>query len=411
MPMDDNNNQNLKDHREIGQEQDLFVVSPLVGGGLPLFTPKGFVLRKQIENFIRDLQAPYGYQEVWIPHIAKADLYKKSGHFEKYPEKFTVTNAAKDEFILKPVNCPHHFEIYASRPRSYRDLPIAYTEFTTVYRDEQSGELNGLLRVRSLTQDDCHIICREDQMFDEIMKVYQTISGFYAKFNFGVKVRLSLRDPDNMQKYLGDDEVWQRAEETIKKAAEKVTEEKFEGKGEAAIYGPKIDFMISDSLGREWQMATIQLDFIMPERFDLKYIDSDGQEKRPVVIHRAISGSIERYIGILIEQYQGAFPAWLSPVQVMVVPISEKHNEYGQKIVEKYKEAGIRIEMDDRSETMQSKIRDAQVQKIPYMLIVGDREMADEKVAVRTRAGENLGALSQEEFLEKIKSEIAEKTS
>src|SRR3989344_259647 len=337
---------NLRDHREIGQEQDLFVVSPLVGGGLPMFTPKGFTIRKQIENFIRELQSPYGYNEVWVPHMAKVDLYKKSGHYEKYPEKFTVTSSAGDEFILKPVNCPHHFEIYASRLRSYRDLPVSYTEFSTTYRDEQSGELNGLLRVRSISVDDCHIICRKDQVLEEAMKVYKTISGFYEKFNYGVKVRLSLRDPDNMDKYFGDEATWDEAEETLKELAKSVKEENFEGKGEAAIYGPKIDFMISDSLGREWQMATIQLDFIMPQRFELKYTDADGKEKQPVVIHRAIAGSFERFIGILIEQYQGAFPTWLAPVQAIIIPISEKHVEYAKKVAGKLE--GIRIEIDDR---------------------------------------------------------------
>lgn len=399
----------MKDHREIGQEQDLFVVSPLVGGGLPLFTPKGFILRKQIENFIRELQSPYGYQEVWVPHMAKIDLYKKSGHYEKYPEKFIVTSSVGDEFMLKPVNCPHHFEIYASRPRSYKEMPIAYTEFSTTYRDEQSGELNGLLRVRCISVDDCHIICREDQMFEEIMKVYKTISSFYAKFNFGVKVRLSLRDPDNKDKYLGDDQTWEQAEETIKKAAENVTEEKFEGKGEAAIYGPKIDFMITDSMDREWQMATIQLDFIMPQRFDLKYTDADGQPKRPVVIHRAIAGSLERFLGILIEQYQGAFTTWLSPVQVMIVPISEKNNDYGQKVLEELKSANIRVELDSRAETMQAKIRDAQIQKIPYMVIVGDKEQEKNEISVRKRDGQNVGVLSINEFLDTINKEIESK--
>src|SRR3989344_4895509 len=402
-------NNNLKDHRQIGQEQDLFVVSPLVGGGLPMFTPKGFIVRKQIENFIRELQSPYGYDEVWVPHMAKIDLYKKSGHFEKYPEKFLVKSTVGDEFMLKPVNCPHHFEIYGSRPRSYRDLPIAYTEFSTTYRDEQSGELNGLLRVRCISVDDCHIICREDQVFDEIMKVYKTISGFYEKFNFGVKVRLSLRDPENSDKYLGDNAVWERAEETIKKAAESVKEEQFEGKGEAAIYGPKIDFMISDSMDREWQMATIQLDFIMPERFDLKYIDADGKDKRPVVIHRAIAGSLERFIGILIEQYQGAFPVWLSPTQAIVIPISDKNLDYGSEVLKQLKEAGTRAEIDDRSETMQSKIREAAAQKIPYMLIVGGREEEQKQVAVRTRGGEDLGAMPLTQFLDKLKAEVESK--
>lgn len=404
--MDENSK---KDHREIGQEQDLFVVSPLVGGGLPLFTPKGFVLRKQIENFIRNLQEAHGYQEVWVPHMAKPDLYKKSGHYEKYPEKFVVKSSVGDEFILKPVNCPHHFEIYASRPRSYRDLPIAYTEFSTTYRDEQSGELNGLLRVRSISVDDCHIICRPDQVKEEAMKVYETISNFYAKFNFGVKVRLSLRDPENKDKFLGDDKTWEEAEANIREVAKIVKEEQFEGLGEAAIYGPKLDFMITDSLGREWQMATIQLDFIMPQRFEMKYVDEQGKEQQPVVIHRAIAGSLERFLGVLIEQYQGAFPTWLSPVQVEIVPIADRHVEYGKKLLEEMKKAGIRAEIDDKSETMQAKLRDAQMQKIPYMLIVGDREQEAEKVSVRNRAGENLGDMGMSEFLDKIKKEIEEK--
>ena len=374
-----------------------------------MFTPKGFIIRKELENFIRDLQAPYGYKEVWVPHMAKLDLYKKSGHYEKYPEKFIVKSTVGDEFMLKPVNCPHHFEIYASRPRSYRDLPVAYTEFSTTYRDEQSGELNGLLRVRCISVDDCHIICREDQIFEEILKVYQSISGFYEKFNFGVKVRLSLRDPDHMDKYLGDNKVWDMAEELIMKAAENVKEEKFDGKGEAAIYGPKIDFMINDSMGREWQIGTIQLDFIMPERFDLKYIDADGQEKRPVVIHRAIAGSFERFIGILIEQYQGAFPTWLSPVQVQLIPISDKHLDYSNQLADKLKTEGVRVEVDDRSETMQSKIRDAQLQKVPYMVILGDREVEENKISVRKRSGENLNGVEFDQFLSDLKQEIASK--
>lgn len=405
--MDDQNK--LKDHREIGKEQDLFVVSPLVGGGLPMFTPKGFVIRKQIEEFIKQLQKDHGYQEVWVPHMAKPDLYKKSGHFEKYPEKFTVTSAAGDEFILKPVNCPHHFEIYKSRPRSYRELPVAYTEFSTVYRDEQSGELNGLLRVRCISVDDCHIIAREDQVFEEAMKVYKTISNFYSKFNFGVKVRLSLRDPKNKDKYLGDDKVWDQAEKTLREIADSISEEKFEGLGEAAIYGPKIDFMITDSLGREWQMGTLQLDFIMPERFGMTYIDQDGTDKQPVVIHRAIAGSLERFIGILIEQYQGSFPTWLSPIQVMIVPISDKNNEYAQKVLEQLLDSKIRAESDMRPETMQSKIRDAQLQKIPYMLVVGGREEEEGTVAIRNRKGENLGAVKVEEFIERITKEINSK--
>ncbi len=407
----------LKDHREIGQEQDLFVVSGLVGGGLPLFTPKGFIIRREIENFIRQLQSPYNYQEVWVPHMAKPDLYKKSGHFEKYPEKFTVKSSMGDEFILKPVNCPHHFEIFASRPRSYKDLPIAYTEFSTTYRDEQSGELNGLLRVRSISVDDCHIFVRKDQLQSEVMKVYKTISGFYAKFNFGVRIRLSLRDPNNKDKYLGDDQAWAEAEKSLKEIASHISEDTFEGLGEAAIYGPKIDFMIKDSLDREWQMGTIQLDFIMPERFELRYINESGKEELPVVIHRAIAGSFERFMGVLIEQYQGAFPVWLSPVQVKIVPIAERHNERAQKILEEFSSSNlpagrqsIRAEIDTRPETMQSKIRDAEVQKIPYVLIIGDREIESQTVSVRSRNAGDMGVLKISEFISQIEDEIVSRS-
>lgn len=400
----------LKDHRQIGQEQDLFVVSSLVGGGLPMFTPKGFIIRKAIENFIRELQAPLEYQEVWVPHMAKADLYKTSGHFDKFPEKFTVSSSVGDEFILKPVNCPHHFEIFDSRPRSYQDLPIAYTEFSTTYRDEQSGELNGLLRVRSISVDDCHIFCREDQVVEQALKVYQTISNFYAKFNFGVKVRISLRDPKNKNRYIGDDPSWERAEKLILEVAKEVKEEQFEGIGEAAIYGPKIDFMIRDALDREWQLATIQVDFNMPERFKLKYTNSEGGETRPVVIHRAIAGSLERFVGILIEQYQGAFPLWLSPVQAVVIPITERHIDYARKVSEELKGKDIRVEVDGRSETMQSKIRDAQLQKVPFMLVVGDREVENKTVAVRTREGEDLGGLKVEELIGKLQDQIESKS-
>lgn len=402
-------NKLLKDHREIGQEQDLFVVSGHVGGGLPLFTPKGTVIRKAIHDFIEELQKELGYQEVWIPHMAKPELYRRSGHLEKYPEHFKVTSSIGDEFILKPMDCPHHMEIFKSKPRSYRELPIAYSEFTTNYRDEQSGELNGLLRVRSLTIDDCHIFCSEDQVLEEALKVYKTIVNFYKAFNFEIKVRLSFRDPKNKEKYIGRDEQWEKAEEVIREISDHIDFEKFDGVGEAAFYGPKVDFMIKDILDREWQLATIQLDYLIPERLGVEYIDSDGGKKVPVVIHRAIAGSVERFIGILIEQYQGAFPVWLAPVQTEVIPITERNNEYGKKVAETLIKENIRVEVDDRGETMQSKIRDAQVQKIPYMLIVGDREEKDQQVAVRTRDGKDLGAIRLNEFMSMINKSIETK--
>ncbi len=396
---------NLKDHRDIGRDQDLFVVSSLVGGGLPLFTPKGFVMRQAIEQLIRVLQAPYGYKEVWTPHMAKEDLYKKSGHFEKFPEKFTVTSTVGDKFILKPVNCPHHFEIYSSKPRSYKDLPVSYTEFSTTYRDEQSGELNGLLRVRSISIDDCHIMCREDQVEEEALKVYKTISGFYEKFNFGIKVRISLRDPKDKQKYLGGDKDWDEAEKIIKRIAKHVKEEQFEAKGEAAIYGPKIDFMISDNLGREWQLGTIQVDFTMPHRFGMTYVDESGKKKQPVVIHRAIAGSLERFIGILIEQYQGVFPLWLSPVQTTVLAVSEKNNVLAKKIYDQLVKKNIRAELNVDNKTLGNKIREASLQKIPYMIIIGDKE-SEKMISVRTREGKDLGQIDLYKFIASLQEKI-----
>lgn len=399
----------LKDHRQIGQEQDLFVVSENVGGGLPLFTPRGTIIRNEIHSYIADLQKNLGYQEVWIPHMAKPQLYKLSGHLEKYPERFNIKSSIGDDFILKPMNCPHHMEIFKSKPRSYKDLPIAYSEFTTNYRDEQSGELNGLLRVRSLTMDDCHIFCKEDQILEEARKVYKTIVDFYSVFNFEVKVRLSLRDPKNKDKYVGNDTDWEEAEKVIRELAKDVKFETYEGIGEAAFYGPKLDFMIKDTLGREWQLATIQLDYTIPQRLGVEYIDSDGTKKNSKVIHRAIAGSVERFIGILLEQYQGIWPTWLSPIQVQIIPITDRNLTYAQNVLEQLKSSNIRVEIDARPEKMQSKIRDAQLNKIPYMLIIGDREEENKKVAVRNRDEENLGAIDLKEFLDKISIEIGSK--
>ncbi len=401
---------NLKDHREIGQEQDLFVHSSLVGGGLPLFTPKGTILRKQIHDFIEELQKPLGYDEVWIPHMAKPELYKKSGHLQKYPEYFDVTSSAGDKFVLKPMDCPHHMMIFASKTRSYRQLPIAYKEFTTNYRDEQSGELNGLLRVRSLTIDDCHIFCREDQVLEEAQKVYKTIVDFYSAFNFKVRVRLSLRDEKHKDKYLGKPEAWSKAEKIVNLLGKQIKFETIDGKGEAAFYGPKVDFMIKDILDREWQLATIQIDCVLPERLGIKYVDATSQEIAPIVIHRAIAGSVERFIGILIEQYQGVFPLWLMPTQAIILPITDKNLKYAQDISSKIAGAKIRTEIDDRHETLQAKIRDATLQKIPYLVIVGEKEEKAAKIAVRTRDGKDLGQIPLDNFTAKVNNEIANKT-
>lgn len=398
--------QKLKDHRQIGQEQELFVVSERVGGGLPLFTPKGTVIRNAIHDFIEKLQKGLGYNEVWIPHIAKPELYKLSGHLEKYPEHFKVKSSVGDEFILKPMDCPHHMEIFNSRTRSYKDLPIAYSEFTTNYRDEQSGELNGLLRVRSLTIDDCHIFCLEDQVLEEAKKVYKTIVNFYKAFNFEIKVRLSTRDPKNKEKYIGEDGAWEKAESVIHELAKEVEFETYKGIGEAAFYGPKLDFMIRDTLDREWQLATIQLDYVIPERLGVEYVDADGSKKNPVVIHRAIAGSVERFIGILLEQYQGAFSLWLSPVQAVVIPVTDRNIEYAQKVADTLKSGGIRVEVDDRSETMQARIRDAELQKVPYILVVGDKEGKEGTVAVRTRGQKEIRELEIREFVSKINEAI-----
>jgi len=392
-----------KDHQQIGQELDLFATSNLVGGGLPLFTPKGTVIRKALQDFIEYLEKDMTYyQSVWIPHIAKPDLYAKSGHLDKYTEQFHVRSTQGDNFLLKPMNCPHHMQIFASRPRSYRELPFAYKEFTTVYRDEQSGELNGLLRVRSLTQDDCHIFCAPDQVKEEALKVAKTIETFYKAFNFKVTARKSFADMNNFSKYIGTLEEWEQMQTVLCEVANKLPYQVSEGVGEAAFYGPKIDFMIEDSLGRSWQLATIQLDNQIPKRLKLKYIDDQGQEQIPVVIHRAMAGSIERFIGILLEHYQGSLPVWLMPIQLRLIPVSDKNNKYSQKLLEQLLSSNIRADLDNRSETMQSKIRDAQNQKIPYMWIIGHKEEESNNISIRLADGQ-IKTLATLEAIEEVK--------
>ena len=402
-----------RDHRKLGKELDLFTFSPLVGPGLPLFTPKGTIIRRELENFVRSLQEPLGYQPVTIPHLTKTELYKVSGHWDKYGEsmfKF-IADEPSEDFAIKPMNCPHHTQIYAAKPRSWRDLPQRYSEVTAVYRNEKAGELLGLTRVYMLTQDDAHVFCTEDQAIEECLKVYSIIRDFYKAFDFAVsmRVRMSLSDPLHPEKYLGDRSLWEKSESMMRKVAEKANLEVFDGIGEAAFYAPKLDFLAKDSLGREWQLATLQLDFNFPERFELEYVDKNGFKKRPVMIHRAILGSTERFMSILIEHFAGAFPVWLSPVQVKVLPITERNIKYGKEVFERLKDEGIRAEIDDRNETLQAKIRDAQLEKVPYMLIVGSKEEKFGNVAVRLRSGDDLGELSLKTFLSRIQEKIDSK--
>lgn len=391
-----------RDHRKLGAELDLFAFSPLVGSGLPMFTPRGVILRQLLTDFVWELMQPYGYERVWIPHIAKSDLYKTSGHWDKFEDDlFHVSSKKTDEaFVLKPMNCPHHTQIFASRPRSYRDMPFRFSEVTTVYRDENTGQLQGLSRVRSITQDDAHVFCRPDQVRDEALAMYNIIDGFYKGFNMPLKARLSVRDPDHPEKYLGSDEVWSSAEQALANLLKEVGMPYEVGEGEAAFYGPKIDLMAHDSIGRTWQLATIQLDFNLPERFELEYTAEDGSKQRPVMLHRAILGSVERFLGILIEHYAGAFPLWLAPVQVAILPVADRHNDFACALAKELKEAGFRVEVDDSTESVGKKIRNAEKMKMPRMLVVGDKEMEGGELTVRVRGEADQKTQSKKTFIE-----------
>ena len=378
-----------RDHRKIGKEMGLFTFSELVGSGLPLFTPKGRAMRDAIENKIMSIQANYGFQKVWIPHITKPDLYKTSGHWEKFGDELFHVKSRDAEFVMKPMNCPHHTQIYAAEPRSYKDLPLRFVETTTCYRDEQSGELLGLSRVRSLTQDDGHIFCTPEQIEDEIKNVISVMKEFYTTLDMWgegkFEVKLSTRDPQNPDKYLGGDDVWNASEKALEDIAkaEKLPYELEEG--EAAFYGPKLDFKFKDAIGRVWQLATVQLDFNMPARFELEYTDSDGTKKTPVMIHRAVAGSLERFMSVIIEHFAGEFPFWLAPVQVKVLPIAEAHEEYAKEITETLKKADIRAEFDNSSDGFGKKVRKAKVEKVPYFIVIGDEEMKNKKVTLESR--------------------------
>jgi threonyl-tRNA synthetase len=400
-----------RDHRKLGQELDLFTFSNLVGPGLPMFTPRGTLLRRELEAFVQSLQMPLGYTPVWIPHITKTDLYATSGHLEKFEDDlFYVSSKKTDErFVMKPMNCPHHTQIYASQPRSYRDLPLRFSEVTSVYRDENTGQLQGLSRVRAITQDDAHVFCRPDQIEHEANGVLDVIETFYAAFGMPLRIRLSVRDPKNPSAYLGSDEVWEKAESALAGLLEKRGKQYVRGEGEAAFYGPKIDFIATDAIGREWQLATIQLDFNLPERFDLSFMGDDGVKHRPVMIHRAILGSVERFLSILIEHFAGAFPAWLSPTQVQVLPVGRDHMEIAQRLHAKLLAAGIRSHVDTSDDTVGKKIRNAAKLKVPYQIVVGDKEAELKEVNVRIRGKEEEVPMQLEEFITSIAASIKER--
>jgi threonyl-tRNA synthetase len=400
-----------RDHRKLGKELDLFTFSELVGSGLPLFTPKGTILREEINAFSQSLRMSRGFQKVWIPHITKTELYKTSGHWDKFGDELFLVKSQEtsDEFVLKPMNCPHHTQIYASNARSYRDLPLRYLETTTVYRDEKKGELSGLSRVRSITQDDSHIFCRPDQIEEEYRAIMDMVIEFYKVMGMKFRARLSFRDSKNPEKYLGEDSLWESAQAQLESIAKSGGFEYFIAEGEAAFYGPKIDFMATDALGREHQLATGQLDFVQPARFELSYIDSDGGQRAPVMIHLAIAGSLERFLSVYIEHTAGAFPAWLAPVQVKVLPISDKQAGYGAEVVAALRAAAIRVELDQSNESLGKKIREAKMQKIPYLLVVGDKEIEEKTVSIESRDHGKLDSSSVANFSALLLKEIQER--
>ncbi|MBD1365907.1 threonine--tRNA ligase [Mucilaginibacter sp. ZT4R22] len=399
-----------RDHRKLGKELELFAFSEKVGMGLPLWLPKGTALRERLQNFLQKAQVKAGYEQVMTPHIGHKNLYVTSGHYEKYgADSFQPIRTPQEgeEFFLKPMNCPHHCEIYKTKPRSYKDLPVRLAEFGTVYRYEQSGELHGLTRVRGFTQDDAHLFCRPDQVKEEFKKVIDLVLYVFGALGFeNYTAQVSLRDPENKTKYIGTDENWALAESSIIEAAAEKGLTTVVELGEAAFYGPKLDFMVKDALGRKWQLGTIQVDYNLPERFELEYTGSDNQKHRPVMIHRAPFGSMERFIAVLIEHCAGNFPLWLSPEQFIILPISEKYEDYAKKLSDELKDSDICGLIDFRDEKIGRKIRDAEVKKIPYMLIVGEKEAAEGQVSVRKHGQGDLGSMSIEEFKQQIIKEI-----
>ena len=402
----------LKDHKQIGQELELFFTHEIAPGA-PFWLPKGMVIFKELEKYIRELTEKAGYLETSTPVMVKSELFKESGHWTKFGEHNMYNLSLSDEadgsnpesYTLKPMNCPESTILYRFRPRSYRELPLRLSEIGRLHRREKSGEVNGLLRVRQLTMDDAHIYATENQIFDEVSNILDMMINFYKMFGFEYDFRLATRP----EVRAGSNENWEKAEKALAEALEKKNIKAGDKMGDGAFYGPKIDVHIKDSQGREWQLATVQLDFHQPEAFNLEYIDHEGKSQRPVMIHRAIFGSFERFIAILAEQYQGAFPLWLSPIQVQIIPIADRHNQSAQNVLEQLAAANIRVEVDTRQEKMQSKIRDAQLNKIPYMLIIGDKEIAEKKVAVRKRDGDDFGTVGISEFIDRIDRELKSK--
>lgn len=401
-----------RDHKVLGPQLDLFLFSELVGGGLPLWTPKGTLVRNLLDDYVWSLRKQAGYQKVEIPHITKKDLYEKSGHWSKFADELMrIKTREGHEFAMKPMNCPHHTQIFARRAWSYRDMPQRYASTTMVYRDEQSGELAGLSRVRAITQDDAHVFARFDQAKEELGKVWNIVHEFYQTFGFSLRVRLSLHDPEHMEQYLGDPALWEKAEAILRELAAEHHTETFDGIGEAAFYGPKLDFMGKDAIGREHQVATIQLDMNMANRFGLEFTNSEGQKETPIMVHAAIMGSIERFLSVLIEHYGGAFPLWLSPVQLAILPISDAQGAFAQSVKAQI-EAAIptaRIEVDERSESIGKKIREASATKVPYIAVVGAKEAEAGTVSIRARGGEDLGSMPVTALIAKLSEEITTK--
>jgi len=399
-----------RDHRKVGKELELFAFSQNVGPGLPLWLPRGAQLRERLEMFLKKVQKQYGYEQVISPHIGQKELYVTSGHWAKYGKdsfRPITTPQEGEEFMLKPMNCPHHCEMYKTKPRSYKDLPLRLAEFGTVYRYEQSGELHGLTRVRGFTQDDAHIFCRPDQLKEEFIKVIDIVLYIFKTLNFtDYTAQISLRDPNNKEKYIGSDENWEKAESAIVEAAAERGLKTVTELGEAAFYGPKLDFMVKDAIGRKWQLGTIQVDYNLPERFQLEYIGADDKRYRPIMIHRAPFGSMERFVAVLIEHTGGKFPLWLTPDQAVILPISEKYNEYSKKVLNFLNNSDIRTLIDDRNEKIGKKIRDNELRRIPYLLIVGEKEAEANSVSVRVQGVGDKGQMTLEEFVAFIKDEV-----
>ena len=403
-----------RDHRILGKKMKIFTISDLVGSGLPLIQPRGMVMRKAIEDYLWSLHESKGYDRIWTPHLAKEDLYITSGHAGHYLEDmFSVWGGTSQEkFYVKPMNCPHHMQLFADNQFSYRDMPIRYFEPATVYRDEKTGQLSGLTRVRSITQDDGHLFCRVIQIKDEVSTIVSIIKEFYTTFGLmdGYWVSLSVRDPENLEKYLGGDDVWQVAEKSLEEAAQENGLNYKRMEGEAAFYGPKLDFMFKDAIGREWQLATIQCDFNLPNRFELAFTNERGEAERPVVIHRAISGSLERFMGIMIEHFAGVFPLWIAPEQVRIIPVGENFVSYAEDVFVEMKTAGIRVKLDDSSDSLSKKIRNAETEHVNYILVVGEKEMHDRTLAVRNFRTKEQSVESIEAFVTNIQTEIKTKS-